>query len=58
MPGTVGKFDVWIMEFKAIAQEIIDTKTTINDVLATLLLAIAHPIRSILLRQQCSYSQE
>ncbi|SGZ28036.1 BQ5605_C026g10258 [Microbotryum silenes-dioicae] len=43
MPGTVGKFDGWIMEFKAIAQEIIDTKTTINDVLATLLLAIAHP---------------
>ncbi|SCZ92780.1 BZ3500_MvSof-1268-A1-R1_C146g00775 [Microbotryum saponariae] len=26
-----------------VAQEIIDTKTTINDVLATLLLAIAHP---------------
>ncbi|SGY15872.1 BQ5605_C012g06687 [Microbotryum silenes-dioicae] len=26
-----------------IAQEVIDTKTTINDVLATLLLAIAHP---------------
>ncbi|SGY77761.1 BQ5605_C005g03720 [Microbotryum silenes-dioicae] len=43
MPGTVGEFDGWIMEFKAIAQEIIDTKTTINDVLATLLLAIAHP---------------
>ncbi|SGY15931.1 BQ5605_C012g06705 [Microbotryum silenes-dioicae] len=43
MPGTVGKFDGWIMEFKAIAQEIINTKTTINDVLATLLLAIAHP---------------
>ncbi|SGY26761.1 BQ5605_C018g08775 [Microbotryum silenes-dioicae] len=31
------------MEFKAIVQEIIDTKTNINDVLATLLLAIAHP---------------
>ncbi|SCZ92797.1 BZ3500_MvSof-1268-A1-R1_C144g00766 [Microbotryum saponariae] len=31
------------MDFKAVAQEIIDTKTTINDVLATLLLAIAHP---------------
>ncbi|SGZ11138.1 BQ5605_C107g13190 [Microbotryum silenes-dioicae] len=31
MPGTVGEFDGWIMEFKAIAQEIIDTKTTIND---------------------------
>ncbi|SGY77816.1 BQ5605_C029g10738 [Microbotryum silenes-dioicae] len=43
MPGTVGEFNGWIMEFKAIAQEIIDTKTTINDVLATLLLAIAHP---------------
>ncbi|SGZ03860.1 BQ5605_C032g11026 [Microbotryum silenes-dioicae] len=43
MPGTVGEFDGWIMEFKAIAQEVIDTKTTINDVLATLLLAIAHP---------------
>ncbi|SGY53672.1 BQ5605_C006g03788 [Microbotryum silenes-dioicae] len=43
MPGTVGKFDSWIMEFKAIAQEIVDAKTTINDVLATLLLAIAHP---------------
>ncbi|SGY55118.1 BQ5605_C006g03971 [Microbotryum silenes-dioicae] len=43
MPGTVGEFDGWIMEFKAIAQEIIDTKTTINNVLATLLLAIAHP---------------
>ncbi|SGZ03740.1 BQ5605_C032g11017 [Microbotryum silenes-dioicae] len=43
MPGTVGEFDGWIMEFKAIAQEIIDTKTTINDVLATLLLAITHP---------------
>ncbi|SGZ07892.1 BQ5605_C030g10749 [Microbotryum silenes-dioicae] len=42
MPGTVGEFDSWIMEFKAIAQEIIDTKTTINDVLATLLLAITH----------------
>ncbi|SGY38180.1 BQ5605_C003g01973 [Microbotryum silenes-dioicae] len=41
MPCTVGKFDGWIMEFKAIAQEIMDTKTTINDVLATLLLAIA-----------------
>ncbi|SCZ99479.1 BZ3501_MvSof-1269-A2-R1_Chr7-1g09256 [Microbotryum saponariae] len=43
MPGTVAEFDGWIMEFKAVAQEIIDTKTTINDVLATLLLAIAHP---------------
>ncbi|SGZ30132.1 BQ5605_C117g13256 [Microbotryum silenes-dioicae] len=31
MPGTVGEFDGWIMEFKAIAQEIIDTKPTIND---------------------------
>ncbi|SDA01653.1 BZ3501_MvSof-1269-A2-R1_Chr8-2g09784 [Microbotryum saponariae] len=27
----------WIMDFKSVAQEIIDTKTTINDVLATLL---------------------
>ncbi|SDA02183.1 BZ3500_MvSof-1268-A1-R1_C036g00033 [Microbotryum saponariae] len=43
MPGTVGEFDSWIMDFKSVAQEIIDTKTTINDVLATLLLAIAHP---------------
>ncbi|SDA04035.1 BZ3500_MvSof-1268-A1-R1_C099g00544 [Microbotryum saponariae] len=43
MPGTVAEFDGWIMDFKAVAQEIIDTKTTINDVLATLLLAIAHP---------------
>ncbi|SDA02236.1 BZ3501_MvSof-1269-A2-R1_C51g00277 [Microbotryum saponariae] len=43
MPGTVAEFDGWIMEFKAVAQEIIDTKATINDVLATLLLAIAHP---------------
>ncbi|SCZ95482.1 BZ3500_MvSof-1268-A1-R1_C111g00610 [Microbotryum saponariae] len=43
MPGTVAEFDGWIMDFKAVAQEIIDTKTTINDVLATLLLAIAPP---------------
>ncbi|SGZ10684.1 BQ5605_C102g13150 [Microbotryum silenes-dioicae] len=35
---------LWIGSWssKAIAQEIIDTKTTINDVLATLLLAITH----------------
>ncbi|SCZ95389.1 BZ3500_MvSof-1268-A1-R1_Chr11-2g03481 [Microbotryum saponariae] len=31
MPGTVGEFDSWIMDFKSVAQEIIDTKTTIND---------------------------
>ncbi|SGY38146.1 BQ5605_C003g01966 [Microbotryum silenes-dioicae] len=43
MPGTVAEVDGWIMEFKAVAQEIIDTKTTIIDALATLLLVIAHP---------------
>ncbi|SDA01111.1 BZ3500_MvSof-1268-A1-R1_C085g00463 [Microbotryum saponariae] len=26
MPGTVGEFDSWIMDFKSVAQEIIDTK--------------------------------
>ncbi|SGY53860.1 BQ5605_C006g03811 [Microbotryum silenes-dioicae] len=43
MPGMVAEFDGWIMDFKAVAQEIIDTKTTINNVLATLLLLVAHP---------------
>ncbi|SCV67556.1 BQ2448_5167 [Microbotryum intermedium] len=43
MPGTVAEFDTWIADFKSVAQEIIDAKTTINDVLATLVLAIAHP---------------
>ncbi|SCV73495.1 BQ2448_7421 [Microbotryum intermedium] len=44
MPGTVAEFDTWITDFKSVAQEIIDAKTTINDVLATLVLAIAHPL--------------
>ncbi|SCZ95569.1 BZ3500_MvSof-1268-A1-R1_C052g00212 [Microbotryum saponariae] len=26
MPGTVAEFDGWIMDFKAVAQEIIDTR--------------------------------
>ncbi|SCV70150.1 BQ2448_1544 [Microbotryum intermedium] len=43
MPGTVAEFDTWITDFKSVAQEIIDAKTTINDVLATLVLAITHP---------------
>ncbi|SCV67076.1 BQ2448_5722 [Microbotryum intermedium] len=43
MPGTVAEFNTWITDFKSVAQEIIDAKTTINDVLATLVLAIAHP---------------
>ncbi|SCV74556.1 BQ2448_7585 [Microbotryum intermedium] len=43
MPGTVAEFDTWITDFKSVAQEIIDAKTTINDVLAMLVLAIAHP---------------
>ncbi|SCV69315.1 BQ2448_2335 [Microbotryum intermedium] len=43
MPGTVAEFDTWITNFKSVAQEIIDAKTTINDVLATLVLVIAHP---------------
>ncbi|SCV73214.1 BQ2448_7139 [Microbotryum intermedium] len=43
MPGTVAEFDTWITDFKLVVQEIIDTKTTINNVLATLVLAIAHP---------------
>ncbi|SCV71301.1 BQ2448_2889 [Microbotryum intermedium] len=43
MPGTVAEFDTWITDFKSVAQEIINAKTTINDVLATLVLAIAHP---------------
>ncbi|SCV70654.1 BQ2448_3416 [Microbotryum intermedium] len=43
MPGTVAEFDTWITDFKSVAQEIIDAKTTINNVLATLVLAIAHP---------------
>ncbi|SCV72359.1 BQ2448_3896 [Microbotryum intermedium] len=44
MPGMVAEFDTWITDFKSVAQEIIDAKTTINDVLATLVLAIAHPL--------------
>ncbi|SCV71758.1 BQ2448_4452 [Microbotryum intermedium] len=43
MPGTVAEFNTWITDFKSVAQEIIDAKTTINNVLATLVLAIAHP---------------
>ncbi|SCV69323.1 BQ2448_2343 [Microbotryum intermedium] len=44
MPGTVAEFDTWITNFKSVAQEIIDAKTTINDILATLVLVIAHPL--------------
>ncbi|SCV71763.1 BQ2448_4457 [Microbotryum intermedium] len=43
MPGTVAEFNTWITDFNRFAQEIIDAKTTINNVLATLVLAIAHP---------------
>ncbi|SCV71759.1 BQ2448_4453 [Microbotryum intermedium] len=43
MPGMVAEFNTWITDFKSVAQEIIDAKTTINNVLATLVLAIAHP---------------
>ncbi|SCV71766.1 BQ2448_4460 [Microbotryum intermedium] len=41
--STVAEFNTWITDFKSVAQEIIDAKTTINNVLATLVLAIAHP---------------
>ncbi|SCV71290.1 BQ2448_2883 [Microbotryum intermedium] len=43
MLGTVAEFDTWITNFKSVTQEILDAKTTINNVLATLVLAIAHP---------------
>ncbi|SCV71756.1 BQ2448_4450 [Microbotryum intermedium] len=45
MPGTVAEFKhLDITDFKSVAQEIIDAKTTINNVLATLVLANCSPL--------------
>ncbi|SGY70330.1 BQ5605_C004g03140 [Microbotryum silenes-dioicae] len=40
MPASVEAYDTWLREYMSIAQEIRDTKTSLNDVLATHVLAM------------------
>ncbi|SGY18595.1 BQ5605_C014g07409 [Microbotryum silenes-dioicae] len=40
MPASVEAYDTWLREYMAIAQEIRDAKTSLNDVLATHILAM------------------
>ncbi|SCV67086.1 BQ2448_5732 [Microbotryum intermedium] len=61
MPGMVVDFDNWVSELNAIVQEIIDAKTTLNNVMVTHVLAIVHPsldsFKSAFMDKQRSHRQ-
>ncbi|SCV73801.1 BQ2448_6231 [Microbotryum intermedium] len=61
MPSMVADFDNWVSELNAIVQEIIDAKTTLNDVMVTHILVITHPsldgFKFGFMDKQCSHRQ-
>ncbi|SCV73220.1 BQ2448_7145 [Microbotryum intermedium] len=61
MPGMVADFDNWASELNAIVEEIIDAKTTLNNVMVTHVLAIVHPsldsFKSAFMDKQRSHRQ-